>query len=81
MKILYKQPEQDLQSSLSRFGVQNCYFKKLMLVRDHKSVTKKTPRHTGFEIHIITDGFQEYEVNGRKEKHTKARRKCVCFVS
>ena len=65
MKIFYKQPEQDLQSSLSRFGVQNCYFKKLMLVRDHKSVTKKTHRHTGFEIHIITDGFQKYEVNGR----------------
>ena len=65
MKIFYKQPEQDLQSSLSRFGVQNCYFKRLSLDRDDKSVTKKPHYHTGFEIHFITEGFQEYEVNGR----------------
>ena len=65
MKIFYKQPEQDLQSSLSRFGVQNCYFKRLSFDRDDKSVTKKPHHHTGFEIHFITEGFQEYEVNGR----------------
>ncbi len=65
MKIFYKQPEQNLQSSLSRFGVQNCYFKKLIFDRDHKSITKKPHHHTGFEMHIITEGFQEYEVNGK----------------
>lgn len=65
MKIFYKQPDQDLQGSLSRFGVQNCYFKKLSFDSDNKSVTKKPHHHTGFEMHIITEGFQKYEVNGR----------------
>ena len=65
MKIFYKQTENDCVSSLSRFGVQNCYLKKLMLTRDQKSVTKKPHHHTGFEIHIVTEGFQEYEVQGR----------------
>ena len=66
MKIFYKQPELDLQSSLNRFGVQNCYFKGLSFDRDNKSVTKNPHHHTGFEMHIITEGFQEYEVNGRR---------------
>ncbi len=65
MKIFYKQSEQDVKSSLSRFGVQNCYFKRLSFDRDDKSVTKKPHHHTGFEIHFITEGFQEYEVNGK----------------
>ena len=66
MKIFYKQPELDLQSSLNRFGVQNCYVKGLSFDRDNKSVTKNPHHHTGFEMHIITEGFQEYEVNGRR---------------
>ena len=65
MKIFYKQPEQDIQNCLSRFGILFCFFKKLMFNRDHKSVTKKPHHHTGFEIHFITEGFQEYEVSGR----------------
>lgn len=65
MKILYKQPRQDIQSSLSRFGVQNCYFKRLSFERDNKSVTKKSHHHTGFEMHFIIEGLQEYEVNGK----------------
>lgn len=65
MKIFYKQPEQDLQSSLNRFGVQNCYFKKLSFDKGDKGFTKKSHHHTGFEIHFITEGFQEYEVSGR----------------
>ena len=64
MRILYKQPEQDLCSSLTRFGVQNCYVKKLSIDRDHSSITKKTHHHTGYEMHIVTQGYQEYEVNG-----------------
>ena len=65
MKIFYKQPNQNPQSSLGRFGVQNCYFKKLSFEQDNKRVTVKPHHHTGFEIHIITEGFQEYEVNGK----------------
>ena len=58
MKIFYKQPEQDIQNCLSRFGIQNCYFKKLMFNRDHKSVTKKPHHHTGVVMLIFTEGFQ-----------------------
>jgi len=65
MKIFYKQSAQDLQSSLSRFGIQNCYFKRLSFDSDNKNVTKKSHHHTGFEMHFITEGFQEYEVNGK----------------
>ena len=64
MKILYKQPTQDTHSSLSRYGVQNCYLKKLAIDRDHSSITKKSHHHTGFEMHIISEGYQEYEVGG-----------------
>lgn len=64
MKIVYKQSEQDKNSSLSRFGVQNCYLKKLSIDRDHSSITKKSHHHTGFEIHIVTEGYQEYAVAG-----------------
>ena len=66
MRIFYKQPEQDATGSLRSFGVQNCYFKELSFERDDKSITKKPHHHTGFEMHFITDGFQEYEVNGRR---------------
>lgn len=64
LKILYKQSTQDQCSSLSQFGVQNCYFKKLSIDRDHSSITKKSHHHTGFEVHIVTEGYQEYEVGG-----------------
>ena len=64
MKILYRQPEQDENTSLSHFGIQNCYFKKLSIERDQNSITKKAHHHSGFEVHIITSGYQEYEVSG-----------------
>lgn len=63
MKILYKQPERDENSGLSRFGIRNCYFKKLSIERDRNSITKKNHHHSGFEIHIITSGYQEYKVD------------------
>lgn len=63
MKILYRQPEKDCNGSLCRFGVQHCYFKKLSLDRDRSNITKKDHLHTGFEIHIVTDGYQEYKVD------------------
>lgn len=64
MKVLYKQPAQDTNTSLIRFGIRNCYFKKLSVDLDRKSITKKTHHHSGFEIHIITSGCQKYEVCG-----------------
>lgn len=38
--------------------------------RDRRNITKKTHHHTGFEMHIVTDGYQEYEVNGTVYKLT-----------
>ncbi len=64
MKILYKQPENDQMSGLNRFGIHNCYFKR-MTEKDSRIITKKTHHHTGFEIHIVKDGYQEYAV-GKK---------------
>ncbi len=64
MKILYRQSEKDETGSLSRFGVQQCYFKEMSLDRDRSRVTKKNHSHTGFEMHIVTDGWQEYDVAG-----------------
>lgn len=68
MRILYKQPEQDETSALSRFGISNCYCKKLSIDRDHSDITKKSHHHTGFEIHVVTQGCQEYAVDGATYK-------------
>jgi len=68
MRILYKQPENDTSSSLRRFDIQNCYFKTLCVERDRSNITKKAHHHTGFEMHIVTKGSQEYEIHGTKYK-------------
>lgn len=68
MKILYKQPANDENSSLARFGVQNCYFKKLFVDQDYSKITKKSHHHTGFEVHIVTEGYQEYKVGNATYK-------------
>ena len=68
MKILYKQSEYDENSSLNRFGVQNCYFKQLYMDRDSNTTIKSAHHHTGFELHIVTEGYQEYEVEGKRYK-------------
>lgn len=64
MKILYKQSAKDENSSLNRFGIHNCYLKQLSFERDCSSITKKSHHHTGFEMHIVTDGYQEYGIEG-----------------
>lgn len=64
MKIIYKQSN-DLNGSLCKFGVQECYFKKLSLERDCVNTTKKTHHHTGFEMHIVTEGSQIYEIQDK----------------
>ena len=61
MKILYSQSEADIL--LNNFGFSNCYFKHLTLSEDSSNVTSKKHHHTGFEMHIILEGFQEYESN------------------
>ena len=66
MKILYKQTKNN--NSLEHFGVRNCYFKKILFNRDFHNITKKTHHHNGFEIHIIVEGTQEYEIQSRLYK-------------
>lgn len=64
MKILYRQSD-DKSGSLGRFGVSDCYYKQLLVEWDRNSITK-THHHTGFELHIMTCGYQDYEVGDRQ---------------
>ena len=67
MKIIYNQNNSSC-GALRRFGVENCYFKMLIPDRDRRSITKKSHHHTGYEMHIVINGSQEYEVGGTKYK-------------
>ncbi len=62
MQILYKQPEDSKAGSLFCYGVHGCYCKKLQLQHDRHNITNKTHYHTGFELHIMVEGSQEYQV-------------------
>ena len=64
MNIIYKQSEGAFNDGLCRFGVHNCYLKSLFVQQDSKRITKKAHHHTDFEMHIIVDGCQEYDVDG-----------------
>lgn len=78
MKIIYKQGNSPASHGLAAFGVSNCYFKQLSLKSDIKSITKKSHHHTGFEMHIITDGFQEYCVGKAQYKLKKGDFLLIC---
>lgn len=78
MRILYKQAQDTFSSGLAAFGVKNCYFKQLSLKSDIKSITKKLHHHTSFEMHIITDGFQEYCVGKRQYRLKKGDFLLIC---
>ena len=71
MKILYSQTEKTNIFGLHSFGVKKCCLKKLQIDHDTKNITKKTHRHTGVEIHIVTKGVQVYEMAG--QTHTVSR--------
>ncbi len=61
MKILYKQTAK--QSILVKYGITDCYLKKLFFETNSKEYLKKEHYHTGFEIHIIIEGKQDYIIN------------------
>ena len=64
MDILFKQRSgADENPPLYAVGITNCYFKKVSFARDRSDVTRKMHFHTGFEIHIIEEGYQIYEIN------------------
>ncbi|MBO5200130.1 MAG: helix-turn-helix transcriptional regulator [Clostridia bacterium] len=60
MKILYKQRD-NFSTGLFSFGIENCYLKELSLGRDAKNILHRPHHHTGYELHLIINGCQEYE--------------------
>ena len=63
MKILYRQNNgKERLSPFSLIGVYQCYFKEIEGDRDKRFVTKKEHSHMGYEIHIVADGEQTYEI-------------------
>ena len=66
MKILYRQNNDEFRSSpFSLLGIYQCYFKEIEGNKDTKFVTKKEHSHTGYEIHIVAEGEQTYEIGGK----------------
>lgn len=68
MEILYKQVntgENPLFAPLEALGIERFYMKKLSYKTDRTNTSRKGHYHTGFEVHIITKGYQTYEVEGK----------------
>ncbi len=63
MKILYRQFPDD--SALTEYGISELYFKKFHLQSDKDVISDKTHRHSEFELHLITNGCQYYEIEGK----------------
>ena len=63
MKILFKQQE---KSGISLLGIRDCYVKTLTTKRDRRSVTTKQHNHKCFELHILLEGYERYDVAGRQ---------------
>ncbi len=67
MKILFKQPENDLTSAaiaLEQFGILQCFLKWILSKRDKTNITRKIHYHKCVEVHIIEKGYQIYEIEG-----------------
>ena len=68
MDILFNQTkalentESDLFSALS---LTDCYVKRSTVSEDLASATKKRHHHTHFEIHMVSEGEQVYEIKGK----------------
>jgi len=63
MKILYKQLTGDSASSLTACGIEQCHLRYLLTERDDKLINKKAHHHASYEIHILADGWQTYEID------------------
>lgn len=70
MKILFKQANNDDNTLLSNLGISNTYVKELSFKNDSFLVAKKEHHHTCFEIHLIMNGHQTYEIKDKKFKVT-----------
>lgn len=63
MKILYRQLDA-AATPFDSIGVKECCFKHLSVARDYKRITARAHRHNGFELHILENGHQIYEIDG-----------------
>ena len=74
MEILFRQARikaQEAERLFAVYGIEGCMLKQLCIERDRANITRKRHHHTVFEVHIIDEGFQEYEANGASF-HVKA---------
>ena len=62
MKILYNQ-KTALHSCLVDFGIENCIVRFLYYKQDSASISKLSHHHTGFELHMVTEGAASYEID------------------
>lgn len=65
MRILWKQkhPSTDgCEGLFWRLSVERCYLKHIRTDMDRERTTRKTHHHTGVEMHVITKGYQVYEL-------------------
>lgn len=71
MNFLYRQAkklENNAYSPLYALGIENFILKSMSFDRDRKSVTRKSHYHTYFEVHVLREGHQIYEVDGKRIK-------------
>ena len=64
MEILYKQAK-DTALPFDTLSITQCYCKHLCIERDARNITIKSHHHTGYEVHIIENGHQQYEIGGK----------------
>ncbi len=73
MKILYRQQKNITSSNAPFFdlGIKDCYLKQILIEKEPVKAAKKLHYHTSFEIHIVLNGCQEYEILSNSYKVCK----------
>lgn len=65
MKILYMQPTKTTDSPHLYVDIKNLCLKELNFQKDYKNMSLKSHFHTEYEIHMIDEGSQLYEISGK----------------
>ena len=67
MRIVWKQKKtvQAGDAPFAALGIERCYLKQIRAVEDVGRTTRKVHHHTGVEMHLIREGYQTYEIEGR----------------
>ena len=68
MSIIYSRLDSLGAESVYGGSIKKCYLKRILSDSDKNSITKKAHHHTSFEIHMITEGFQEYRIGNKSYK-------------